>query len=459
MRMTLAEVAQGLQAIGDIFDAAEEVVTRVNTDSRVVKPGEIFVCIAGQNFDGHSFAAEAVRKGAVAVVAMRPFPREHFRVPVLLVKDTVVALGELARFWRNKTSAKVVGVTGSAGKTTVKELVASVLSVRGKTARNYKNLNNQIGLALSILNTDGDELFWVMEAGVSRPGDMDDLQRILHPDLALITNIGMAHTEGLGGLAGVAGEKAKLMIEAPLAVVGGDYPELTAAAKKYQPGAEIFSLHDESTRFFCRYHGMTPAGRGRFELRLDGRILNLELPFSGEHMAENVLATATTATLLGLSGEEIASGLKQAVLPGQRFQCKQVQGWTVVDDTYNANPLSMRRAIQAAQELRPKDPLVLVLGEMGELGEHSAVAHRELGQTVAQSPSRIVFFRGVHHAELFDGLSQPGWNGLFQSVNTPKEFLAGFHDLDLQGGTILFKGSRSCRMEDYLRAFIEELAA
>ena len=233
MRVSIAEIGAAL----DIAAFAEKTgeVCGVVTDSRKAGPGSLFVCVPGERVDGHDFAAAAVERGAVALLAQRPLsvPDGGGEVPVFVVPDSVEGLGQLARWWRDRTSALVTGVTGTAGKTTVKEVLAQVLSVRGKTARNALNLNNQIGMPLSMLAADGDEAFWVMEAGISHEGDMEALGAILRPDLALILNVGAGHTAGLGKK-GVAWHKTRLLASLAgggRALVSADYPDLAREAR------------------------------------------------------------------------------------------------------------------------------------------------------------------------------------------------------------------------------------
>jgi UDP-N-acetylmuramoyl-tripeptide--D-alanyl-D-alanine ligase len=460
VRMTLEELVKGLTAVGDLDGREGMVVTRVEKDSRMVRPGDLFACIPGSRFDGHSFAAEAVRRGAAAVIAQRPLGEIEGKAPVLLVRETVTALGRLAAFWRARTKAVVVGITGSAGKTTLKEMLACVLAGKGKTAKNYKNWNNQLGLALSILSTDGDELFWVMEAGISLPGEMRDLGAMLGPDLAVIPNIGPAHLEGLGSIQGVAREKTSLLeFLAPggRALISMDHPPLFEEARERLAGSIGFSVHEAQPRFHGGYLGPAGEGRGRFALSLAGVDLELQLPFIGRHMGENVLAAAAAAMLLGLSPEEIAAGLACCTLPEQRFQARRVGPWTLIDDSYNANPLSMRCSIQAARELDPVSELFLVLGEMAELGPQSGSAHRELGEYIGRLGCGCVLFSGRHAREVKEGLSASGWGGAFHAVESVKTALALLKDHQPAGGTILFKGSRCCGMDAYYKAFCKEL--
>ena len=341
MRLDLAEIVRCLGCARDVKVTDGSVtVTSVVTDSREAVAGSLFVCIAGERVDGHDYAARAVEQGAVAVLASRPL--EGLSVPVLLVQDTVRALGAVAALWRGKSSARVVGITGSAGKTTVKELLAHVLSRRGKTACNALNLNNQVGMPLCMLKTDGDEDFWVFEAGISHEGDMDELGAILQPDLALILNVGAAHTEGLGER-GVAWHKSRLLAHlAPegQALVSADYDDLVREARAVFGDVLFFTASGRPLSYRAAYAGCSDGVHGQYRLWLDGRPCDVIAPFRGDYGTENCIAVAAAAHMLGLTAEEIAAGFADAQLPPQRFARSRRGNWDIVDDTYNANPLA-----------------------------------------------------------------------------------------------------------------------
>ncbi|MDD4650180.1 MAG: UDP-N-acetylmuramoyl-tripeptide--D-alanyl-D-alanine ligase [Desulfoplanes sp.] len=451
MRLSLESIASAMGAIGDFETGTKQNVCGVQTDSRLVQPGDLFVCIAGRNMDGHLFAAEAAKKGACAVVAHTPLTDLVPDIPVLLVRNTLEALGQLAAYWRSKTRATVIGVTGSAGKTTVKEMLTSVLELVGETAKNYKNWNNQLGLPLSILQCSGKERFWVMEAGISRPGDMDDLGRVLRPEYVLINNIGPCHLDGFKDIAGVARAKASLveyMQSGGMVIANGDYPLLVEEITSRTALVRFCSTRTPESPFFAQYTGADEQGYGLFTLVLDRESLHARLPLTGRDMAEDLIAVATLAYSLGIPAKTIIKGLGAYVPVGQRF-CIQSRGeWTVIDDTYNANPLSMHGAILRAAALDVSKPLVLVLGEMKELGAYAAQAHHDLGTWVRESGSTTLFFVGEHDADVRKGLE--GWQGFFIPLTSPAHFKKELSLLEGKG-IMLFKGSRSCHMEEYLK--------
>lgn len=474
MRLTVNEASACLGLPQSVEPWENTVLTSVVTDSRAAGPGSLFVCVSGCRVDGHDFAAVAVGQGAGAVLASCPLP--HVAVPVFVVPDTVRALGCLAAQWRDKTRARVVGVTGTAGKTTVKEVLAHVLSLAGKTARTAMNHNNQIGMPRALLNTDGDEDFWVMEAGISQEGDMDDLGQVLRPDLALVLNAGAGHTEGLGEK-GVAWHKARLLsylAKGGKGLVCADYPDLAREAKATGADVRFFSVTDRNADFCATYCGAAtpPEGvdasaaesYGKFQLWLEGSELEVIAPFRGEYGAENVIAVAAAAHMLGIDASVIAQGLANAHMPAQRFNQVQSGSWLLIDDTYNANPLSMRRMLEAAAEQANSRPFVAVLGAMLELGPQAELEHEALGQRLATLKPAAIIWKGPHAADVRKGLTRAGYTGPWHPVADADDFKNVWNTLQqgslgakarADGGVVLFKGSRSNKLETLMAALTD----
>ena len=465
MRLSLEAIARAV--CGNILPGAtmpSGPVEGAGIDSRTVTPGMLFVCIPGESFDGHDFAGKAVESGAVAILASRNPFSDRPPVPVVLVEDTVAALGRLANAWRHmlRPETKVIGITGTAGKTTVKELLAQVLQRQGATAKNPLNLNNQIGLPLSMLAATGEERFWVMEAGISHPEDMDQLGAILEPDIGVILNVGPGHAAGLGDR-GTAHYKAKLLAHlAPqgTAIVSADYPDLVREARAVRQELVFFSTTGRQVEYRAAY--VVPAGeeKGLFRLWLDGASVDVEAPFRGTYGAENVIAVAAVAHRLGLSIDAIASGFADAILPKQRFSCSRVGGWLVIDDSYNANPLSFARMLESASEMagdRAGKPFVCVLGEMGELGQLACEEHRTLGRRIAAVRPRLVLWKGAYGEEVEAGLEAERFSGTVVHVNSEADMFRALEVLSSEerrnGGVILFKGSRLNRLETLVAAF------
>lgn len=459
MRMTLAEIQTACHA--HVLGDAPVVVSGIATDNRLVQQGDLFVCIKGDNVDGHSFASAAIQAGAVAVLCQQgsALSQQPCSVPLLVVDNTLHALGRIGHAWRKRTDAVVVGVTGSAGKTTVKEVLAQVLSVHGKTACNALNMNTQIGLPTSLSRADGDEKFWVMEVGISQAHDMEELGAILCPDVVLILNVANAHTEGLGEK-GVAWHKSTLLRHLTpqgRGMVSADYSDLVREARQAHSQVQFFSTAGKPVRYRGAYKGIvhTEDGqeKGAFRLWLDGASLDVETPFCGAYGTENTVAIAAIAHMLGLSMAEIVQGFASAHLPKQRFQIRTVGEWCSINDTYNANPLSMKRMLEAAAERAGNQPLLCLLGAMGELGAEAQYEHQALGEFLASLRPKAIFWYGAYYDEVCLGLKMQKYQGPCIAVHSPEDFLDKMQAYIVGGGVLLFKGSRSNGLERYCQAF------
>lgn len=455
MRLSFNEAAR---ALGLDAHADGVALTHAVTDSREAGPGALFVCIPGEHVDGHAYVAQARERGAAAVLASRDL--RDVGLPVLRVPDTVKALGRLAACWRDQTSARVVGVTGTAGKTTLKEVLAQTLGECGTTFKNPLNNNNQVGMPRAMLAASGGERFWVMEAGISHAGDMEELGAILRPDVGVILNVGAGHTEGLGDK-GVAWHKSRLLerlATGGVGVVCADYPALAREARAVGAPLRWFSAQDPDTEFFAAYRGPSADGsRGVYRLQCGGWSAEVAAPFRGAYGAENVAAVGAVAQILGLSPAQVARGLAKAVLPDQRCREQRVGGWLCLDDTYNANPLSMRRMLDAAAERAGRLPLAVVLGEMLELGAQAEAEHHALGRHLAELAPAAVFWKGGMAEAVRAGLADGGYAGPWRHVADAASFAAAWVDLAAagplaHGGVALFKGSRGNRMESLLSA-------
>lgn len=449
MQMTLADVQKCLTGIAD--EGLDIPINAVRTDSRAVTGGDLFVCIEGERLDGHEFAEKAAGSGAAAIVASKIVDVD---IPVFMVRDTTEALGRLASCYRHMCGARLVAVTGTAGKTTVKEMLATVLSRKFSVAKNYRNLNNQIGLPVSMLQADRKQDMWVMEAGISHANDMAELGPIASPDVALITNVGPGHLLGLGDIEGVAKAKASLLRylqPGGIGVVNMDYPALWKAAWEIVDKPVGFSAMNEEAPFFSLFLGPSQFGSGRFMLRTPEGEKEFEAPFCGEHFAENLAATAAVAHTLGLTLDDIVQGVSEFNADTQRFCCKPAGDLLVIDDTYNANPLSMHRSIETAKTIAADRPLVLLLGDMLELGPEAELRHAELGEELAVIKPSAAFWKGQHIKDVRKTYPDVA------ELETPENFTAMWKDMKLDNAVVLIKGSRSMKMEEYSRALKESL--
>ncbi len=465
MKISLKQAAQFCGGTLLRADGAEIFFSGASYDSRSIRPGQLFVAIRGERSDGHDFAEAAVINGACAVLAERDPFSEKKDAPVLRVPDSVKALGAIAHECRMRFPGKVIGLTGTAGKTTTKELLACILSMRGKTAKTPMNLNTQVGLPVSILSACGDELFWVLEAGISHPWDMEELGAIMEPDLAIILNAGAGHSLGLGDK-GTAFYKTRLLghrKQGCPALVCADYDDLVLNAAGF-PDILFFSTKRQDVPFSASYAGINEQGRGVYRLCLNGETLDVNTSLTGSYAAENIIAAAAAASLIGLDKTEIAAGIRCAGFPKQRFTRHELPRWTVIDDSYNANPLSTARMLQAAGELAAGSGLVCVMGEMGELGDVACEEHAFLGRNIAASGCSALFWYGNHSEEVQRGLADNGYKGYFQHVSSPEDFMNAFHQYQWKGcrlsdsrkNIILFKGSRMNHLEKMVERFLEE---
>ena len=457
MNLTLADVERCLGGMAE-EGHHNTPITAVKTDSRTVEKGDLFVCIAGEKYDGHEFAAQAARSGAAGIIASRLL--DDVKAPVIMVRDTLEALGRLAACWRDMCGARLVAVTGTAGKTTVKEMLHAVVSKKYKAAKNYRNFNNQIGLPLSMLKATAEQEIWIMELGISRKGDMEELAPVASPDLAVITNAGPGHLEGLGNEAGVVQAKTtllKYLRQSGRAVVSMDYPLLWDAACEIVDSPIGFSTRFQTdssdTSYVASFLGSADTENwGRFRLKTPEGDGDVTAPFSGEHYAENLACVAAVAHQLGLTRDDVVSGIRDMAVDGQRFCCKPRGPVTVVDDTYNANPLSMTRSIRTATGMADDGPLVLVLGDMRELGDEAVMRHEELGRLVAEADPTVVFYKGDH----LDDVSRTYGKNV-EKLTSPDEFIAAWRETGIDRGVVLVKGSRSLKMEEYANALCREL--
>jgi len=345
----------------------------VSTDTRSLLDGALFVAIAGERFDGHAHLAEAAAGGALGAVVRVGTPPcpglELFEVP-----DTVVALGWLARARRRQMSGPVVAVTGTNGKTSTKEMLAAALRTRFRVHATRANLNNLIGVPLTILEAPADAEALVVEAGASEPGEIRRCRQIIEPTVAVVTNVAAGHLEGFGTLDGVLAEKLSLVEGVALAVVGTEPPALTAGARRLARRVVTAGLENAE----LRPQSVTLDPGGRATVETDQARFTLPLP--GRHLAANAMLAWAVAVHLGLDPRAVARALERLEIPGGRGQVVEAGGLTILNDCYNANPLSFRAAMATAQAMRGGRRLVFVAGTMRELGGESAALHEAVAR-------------------------------------------------------------------------------
>jgi UDP-N-acetylmuramoyl-tripeptide--D-alanyl-D-alanine ligase len=369
-------------------------VEGVSTDTRALPARSLFVALRGDRFDAHAFLPDAFRAGAAAAVVSGEWAAGNVPPgPALAVPDPLPALGAIARLHRRRFRIPVVAVTGSNGKTTTREMIASILATRGKVLRTEGNLNNEVGVPLTLLGLDASHEAAVIEMGMSHPGEIARLAAIAEPQVGVVTNAAPAHLEGLGSVDAVADAKGELYLGLPpggVAVANADDARMLKRAQASGRRVVTFAVGRGRRGDVVVLEILAQGLDGlRFLLGVGNRELELSIPIVGAHNAANAAAAACAAIALGCTDREIARGLAAARPPGRRLRLEHLpSGVQLVDDCYNANPLSMSAALRTLRELAQASPgsrAVAVLGDMLELGAFEAEAHRNVGAEAARS--------------------------------------------------------------------------
>ncbi len=443
-----------------------EKVTAITTDTRTARAGELFVAIAGEHFDGHAFLPQAAGAGCVAAVvsAKAEVPKEAaatFPAGLIVVDDTVAALGRLAGWHRRHHPAQVVAVTGSNGKTTVKLMIHHVLSRRMSGSCGPKSFNNAIGLPLTLLGAGEGDRYVVCELGSNAPGEIAALAAIARPDMAVITSIGPTHLERLRSVARVAAEKASALrhlAKEGLAVLSADSPELDKALRRYKGRRVRFGTADGVEFRLTGYESFGSAGlaagaAGTQRFEVNGRLW-VTLPLPGRHNALNALAAMAVVNHFGVALAESAEALGDFAGAPMRMERVPLGAVTVINDAYNANPASVAAAAQALSE-ENATRRVMVVGEMRELGEHSAALHAATGAEIATQAVDLLVCVGEPGRYIALGAAEGGLETVrFQTLEAAAA-RDGLPRLLRPGDVVLIKGSRAVAMErliDPLRA-------
>jgi UDP-N-acetylmuramoyl-tripeptide--D-alanyl-D-alanine ligase len=423
-------------------------VRGASTDSREVEDGDLFVALPGDRVDGHDHVDAAFGRGAAGALVSR---EGRFAGPVVRVADTGPALLRLAADERGSMAGHVVGITGSTGKTSVKDLAAAVLATRFRTAASPKSFNTEVGVPLTLLNAPPDTEAVVCEMGSRGPGHIATLCQVARPQVGVVTNVGLAHMEMFRTAEAVADAKAELVETLAgdgVAVLNADDPVVAAFARRTRARVLRFGTAEDAD---VRAEDLTMDRRGRpsFTLRTPGGIERVELAVPGEHMAWNALAAAAAGTALGLSAGECAAGLKEARVSAWRMEVfDTAAGVTVVNDAYNANPASMAAALKAARWMAGRGRCVAVLGEMAELGPIAAREHDRVGELVARLGIEELVVVGAGARLIASGAEREGVEpGRISVCDSVEDAIGAVRTLARQGDVVLVKGSRVAGLE------------
>jgi UDP-N-acetylmuramoyl-tripeptide--D-alanyl-D-alanine ligase len=428
-------------------------ISRISTDSRTLQAGDLFVPLRGENFDGHKFIEQAVTRGAAGAMVEKKWkgstPRDF---ALIRVADTLVGYQTLAANYRASLPLKVIAITGSNGKTSTKDFVAATLAKKFRVTKTEGNFNNHVGLPQTMLAASRDDEIAVWEIGMNHPGEIAALAKLAAPDAAIITNVGVAHIEFMGSRGAIAEEKgalAEAVAASGTLILNADDAFSEEIAKRTRAKIILAGIDNGSVRAT----DITQHSTGSEFTILEGaHRCRAQLPVPGIHMVQNAMLAVAAGRAFGLSLEECAIGLASTPLTKARLQIKEIAGIQFIDDSYNANPDSMKAALRTLVELDADGRRIAVLGEMGELGVESEGGHREVGEAAAALRIDELIAVGeagaaIAHAARRAGLEK---SVAVSSVDEAAELL---EKSAAPGDLILVKGSRSARMERVLEEF------
>ena len=454
-KLTLQEIAQWCEGtVASEF--ANITVDGISTDSREIHPGQLFIPLIGSRYDGHQYIHKALEQGAVAVLTMKEI---EDTIPAVHVQDTLIAYGKLASNYREYLGLKVIAITGSVGKTTTKEMVASVMHTTYRTAKTEGNQNNEVGLPMTIMHIEQDCQYAVLELGINHFGEMSRLTAIARPNIALVTNIGTMHIEHLGSREGIL--KAKMEILEGLEpngilILNGDEPLLWALKNKLQERFQVYYFGMDNPDCDVLGSDMRSVDHGiTLDLKGFGKEFPVFVPVEGKHNAYNAIAAGTTGLICGIAPEKIQLGMSHFENTGMRQRVYEEQGYTIIEDCYNAGPESMRAALNVLAERKVSGKRIAVLGDMMELGSRAMAEHYRVGRYCAGLVG-MVFAYGYHATRIVTGAITGGMeptNALY--FDSMEELVTLLKMRAQPGDALLFKGSRGMKMERALEMFLD----
>lgn len=435
-------------------------VSSVSIDTRKLREESLFIAIKGENFDGHNFVNEAIKKGASAIMIStnRQNDFKNIELPLIAVKDTTVSLGDVAKTWRTKLKTKVISLTGSAGKTTTKELLSLMLSEKFKTVKTELNNNNHIGVPLTILSAGSETQMLLLEHGTNHFGEIPYTASIAQPDYAMITNIGHSHLEFFRNKNGVLKEKLSLLNET--AKRGGkvftnnDDSLLKKASKNYKK--KISFGFDGKVDVKAKIIGFNSDGCSITELIINKKSFIYELPIAGKQGAKNFLSAAAIALEMGITPKQISSAIGKFKNVDKRLVIKKYGTTVLIDDTYNANPESMMHSLELLSLMDRQKNKIAILGDMFELGKEGVSLHKKIADVLLYNGINSVFTIGELMKHLNKKLEK---KNIINKHFSSRKMLAGLlKKNNLNDSVILVKGSRGMKMEEFVKVIQERFS-
>ena len=429
-------------------------IPKITTDTREIETGDLFIALRGENFDGAEFAADALQKGASAVLVGAPLSKsvekalKNAKGAVLTVSDTLAAYQEIAHAWRMKFGVPVVAITGSNGKTTTKDLTAAVLSARGTVCRTAANYNNEVGLPLTLLGMTGGDVAAVVEIGMRGLGQIAALAPVAAPSIGIVTNVCEVHMELLGSIENIAKAKAELVQAIPTGgtvILNADDARVAAMRSLAADGVHILTYGigaDADVR--AEALRLTSVG-SQFMVTWNNERHDYSIPLAGRHNVSNALAALAAGFVLGYTPQEMQTGLRRLAVTKMRYEVHEVGTWTFINDAYNASPSSMAVALETTANLY-EGRKIAVLGDMLELGDAAEEAHRRIGRRAAELGFAALVTYGPQSQWMHTAAEAAGCP-VCCHAETHEAAAEHLHTLLRDGDTILFKGSRGMKME------------
>jgi UDP-N-acetylmuramoyl-tripeptide--D-alanyl-D-alanine ligase len=450
--LTLSHIAQFAGASLSSGDGTV-IIDKIGTDSRTIRSGDLFVALRGENFDGHDFVGSVAKSGAMGALVDHEW---NGNVPnnfaLIRATDTLLAYQKIAASYRRSLALKVLAITGSNGKTSTKDFAASVLARKFRVTKTEGNFNNHVGLPRTILEANSGDEVAVWEIGMNHPGEIAALAHIAAPDAAIITNVGIAHIEFMGSREAIAREKgalAEAVGPQGTVILNADDPFSRGIASRSRAKVVFAGTTDGTVR---ATEIRQSSDGSEFTILEGAHRCRAQLPVPGLHMVQNALLAVAAGRAFGLSIEECAAGLAVAPLTKARLQIKQIGGLDFLDDSYNANPDSMKAALRTLVELDTEGKRIAVLGEMRELGAESERGHREVGQTAATLAVDHLITIGSVAEKIAQGARAAGLNKV-SSVSSTREAADLLGEIAAPGDLVLIKGSRAAKTEEVMELF------